>query len=187
MGDGHPLGSGRRVKGQHRPCPARVVRVVILSQRAEELPSMRRFLVALAAALPLAGCQAVMYGTASDFNQISIGMTRAEVIQRLGKPSAISASPPVEYLIYRKMAAVAAYWPDDYYVEIQAGHVASFGQKGDFDTTKDPTLNVNVTTGGSPATATGKLKQLDELFELKKKGAITEAEYQKAKAELLSQ
>lgn len=42
--------------------------------------------LALIAVLLLTGCQAVVYGTASDFDKVAIGMTKQQVIQTLGSP-----------------------------------------------------------------------------------------------------
>ena len=53
----------------------------------------------------LTGCQAAIYGTASDFEGLSLGMTKAEVIRVLGSPVAVHADGDEgeEYLIYKRM------------------------------------------------------------------------------------
>jgi hypothetical protein len=94
----------------------------------------------------LVGC-----ATAHKMNSISLGMTKQQVIQTLGRPVSTSAHSGVEYLNYR----FAETGDDDfygiykpYYVRIVDGKVESYGRLGDFDSTKVPetktTLDVNV-------------------------------------------
>jgi hypothetical protein len=134
-----------------------------------------------------------MYGTAKDFNQISVGMSRTEVIQVLGQPSSIAASAAGEYLIYRKMDAVISDWPKDYFVKIENGKVSSYGKKGDFNSTKDPTVDINVKkdvtitehSNHESNNNQSKLDQIEKLYKLKQSGALTEEEYQTQKEVLL--
>lgn len=51
---------------------------------------MRLRLVLLVAISQL-GCQAIAYGTASDFNGMRLGMSHAEVINQLGPPLSTEA------------------------------------------------------------------------------------------------
>jgi hypothetical protein len=77
---------------------------------------------------------------AKDINAISLGMTKQEVIERLGNPASISATKGVEYLNYR-------YYEDDkdmwwgithpYYVQIIDGKVTAYGRHGDFGVAED--------------------------------------------------
>ncbi len=47
-------------------------------------------LIIVLAAFALAGCQAVVYGTASEFEKLSIGMTKDQVVELLGKPTEVA-------------------------------------------------------------------------------------------------
>ena len=80
-------------------------------------------------------------------NSVSIGMTKQEVISVLGPPTSISAKEGAEYLNYRFFeTGLAAYHgiTSPYFVRIINGKVESYGRLGDFDSTKDPTLNINM-------------------------------------------
>lgn len=80
-----------------------------------------------------------------DFDRISVGMNKGQVISTLGKPDETSATSGTEYLKYG--------WdnPFDgivgpvewYFVRFVNGKVDSYGKVGDFDSTKDPTININ--------------------------------------------
>lgn len=145
----------------------------------------------------LTGCQAAFYGTAQDFNKISVGMSKAEAIQKLGEPASTAAFPGGEYLTYRRMAAVVSDWPKDYFVKVIDDKVVSFGRKGDFDSTKNATVDLNVRSATtstvtttdrdkSSAVPSSKLAELEQLFKLKQQGAISDDEYQAQKAKLLA-
>jgi hypothetical protein len=99
-------------------------------------------LITLLLCLGLYGC-----ATASQLNQISIGMSKEEVIKKMGKPDSTAAIGDKEYLNYRLVpSAEPAQWAnyEPYFVCIQEGKVAAFGAKGDFDSTKDPTQVIKV-------------------------------------------
>jgi hypothetical protein len=49
--------------------------------------------------LPLTGCKGA-WKSAPDFNKISVGMTKAEVLEKIGKPTHVSALEGKEMLIY---------------------------------------------------------------------------------------
>jgi hypothetical protein len=153
---------------------------------------MRRKLV-IGLLVALTGCQAAMYGTASQLNQITTGMPKAEVLAKLGTPNSTAASDGGEFLTYRWMEAVATAWPQDYFVFLVDGRVASFGKKGDFNSTKDPTIGINIksdTTVREDARRTSvaepdKIQKLEQLFKLQQQGAITKQEYDEQKVVLL--
>jgi len=88
-------------------------------------------LVAVAAAIFLAGCQAMVYGTASDFEKISLGMTKEQVIQTLGSPVSVSADGDKgeEYLIYKRMKHAISEWPRTYSVTLRGGKVIKYGEQ----------------------------------------------------------
>lgn len=115
----------------------------------------------------IAGCA----GTTQKTLSLSVGMSKPEVIEAMGKPSSSRASDGVEYLIYKlqpgtslgagTVCGVAGVFTlglsyanpecrgghyEDHFVKLQGGRVVSYGKVGDFDSTKDPTLNVNVKT-----------------------------------------
>lgn len=90
------------------------------------------------------------YGKRPDFSQLKVGMSHQEVVEIMGKPDETAASNNVVYLTYRFTP-----WYDhngddgnaeDYFVRFIDNKVDSFGKKGDFDSTKEPsqTINVNV-------------------------------------------
>ncbi len=90
---------------------------------------LKRVLLALTVAL--SGCQAVVYGTASDFQKLSLGMTKAQVIEVLGAPVAVSADGDKgeEYLIYKRMKHAISEWPRTYSVTLRAGKVVKYGEQ----------------------------------------------------------
>lgn len=79
----------------------------------------------------LTGCQAAMYGTASDLNDLSIGMPKAEVIKALGEPSSTGANGDAheEYLIYRRMKHTIAWGPTWYKITLKNGAVSAWGEE----------------------------------------------------------
>ena len=83
--------------------------------------------------LGLGGCQAAIYGTAADFEKISLGMTKAEVIQILGSPVSVSADADKgeEQLIYKRMKHAISAWPRTYAVTLREGKVVKYGEQYD--------------------------------------------------------
>ena len=81
----------------------------------------------------LSGCQAIVYGTASDFEKISIGMSKIQVLENLGSPVAISADgdKDEEYLIYKRMKHAISQWPRTYSVTLRSGKVIKYGEQYD--------------------------------------------------------
>jgi hypothetical protein len=79
----------------------------------------------------LTGCQAVVYGTATDFEKISIGMTKSQVIERLGSPVSIGADGEKgeEYLVYKRMKHAISEWPRTYQVTLRNGIVYKYGEQ----------------------------------------------------------
>jgi SmpA/OmlA family protein len=99
--------------------------------------------ILLCAAMILTGC-----ATAPKMNQLSVGMTKQEVVKIMGQPAS-TASPGhgIELLRYHlSETGDQAYYgfTQEYFVKLVGGKVDSYGKLGDFDSTKDPTLNVNV-------------------------------------------
>jgi hypothetical protein len=89
--------------------------------------------IIMLAALALAGCQAVVYGTASEFEKLSIGMTKDQVVELLGKPTSIGADgeKSEEYLIYKRMKHAISAWPRTYQVTLRNGKVIKYGEQYD--------------------------------------------------------
>ena len=140
----------------------------------------------------------MMYGTAARLNEISIGMPKEEVIKRLGNPSTTATDGNSEYMIYHWVEKVVGYpnFPQDYFVSIKNGHVFGYGRKGDFGTTRNPGMDINVqekieiskpdSKSESQKSEKSDYEQLDKLYRLKQEGAITEDEYLEHKKKLLS-
>ena len=131
----------------------------------------------------------------ADLTRISIGMSKEQVIQAIGKPTRVAVQGPFEYLEYEAFdTQVTAWsWADKtniraMYVRLVNGRVESFGKKGDFDSTKNPATDLNVnhkieskvtTTGSGVSTQPFDLKtELEKLDSMKKGGLLSEAEYQ---------
>ena len=94
----------------------------------------------IVATLFLAGCVAP---TTYRMNNLALGMSKAEAIAVMGAPRSVAATDGVEILVYR--LATTALDTDgsdtsDYFVKLVEGKVAAYGQRGDFDSTKDPTI-----------------------------------------------
>jgi hypothetical protein len=162
-------------------------------------------LAAIFAAILLAGCQ-----TSSALNNVHIGMTKAEVQSLLGTPDSTSAQANVEYMTYY-LTSDAGYGRDQpYMVRLVNGKVESFGRFAQlFDLYNRPVTNATpgqpdfpqlgissaagalvgpVVPGGyAPVAKPDLVAELAKLKELKDQGALTDEEFQKAKAKLLAQ
>jgi len=94
-------------------------------------------------------CLLVAAGCANSekMNSLSIGMTKGEVIQVMGRPSS-TASPQrgVEVLRYELSSTGDQAWygiTDTYYVKLVNGRIESYGMLGDFDSGRDLAVDVN--------------------------------------------
>jgi len=87
-------------------------------------------------------------GTTANLNRISLGMTKEEVIQEIGRPDSVSAKDNAEYLVYYwatpKQIFVDENSLPEYFVRLVDGKVESYGKKGDFDTTKPPEQKLTI-------------------------------------------
>lgn len=102
---------------------------------------MNRFLV-IAVTLILAACAAPM---SKRMNSLALGMTKADAIAIMGTPNSTRAADGVEYLTYRLSTSLLdtdGSDTSDYFVKIVEGKVAAYGERGDFDSTKNPTIEV---------------------------------------------
>ena len=98
---------------------------------------MRGFALALAFFL-LCGC-----ATPDRMNRLSIGMTKAEVIDQLGSPDSSAGQGNAEVLKYQlgnDHPLTHRGW-ETYFVRLVSGKVESYGKMGDFDSA---TINLNV-------------------------------------------
>lgn len=87
-------------------------------------------IIIIAAAL-MSGCQALVYGTAADFQRIALGMTKAQVVEILGTPVSVSADGDKgeEQLIYKRMKHAISEWPRTYAVTLRDGRVVRYGEQ----------------------------------------------------------
>ena len=83
------------------------------------------------------------FKTRPDFSKIDVGMTKAQVLAILGEPEENKAQASVSYIVYWD-CVTSGFTVDKYFVRFIGGKVESFGSMGDFDSTKDPTLNINI-------------------------------------------
>ena len=68
--------------------------------------------------------------SAVKMNDVRVGMTKAEVIDVLGKPSSTSAMDGIVFLKYRFYNN--SVFSDGFYVKLKDGKVEAYGQVGDF-------------------------------------------------------
>jgi hypothetical protein len=116
--------------------------------------------------LMLVGCA----GTASKTNQLSLGMTKSQVVEVMGEPTSSRATDGIEYMVYRLTAGSTAgtnagcaalgvitfgmayaVRPEctggervDYFAQFKDGKLISYGKVGDFNSTKNPALDLNI-------------------------------------------
>ena len=139
----------------------------VLSERVvvckNEIKIMRLSILLILALL--VGCA----GTAKKTNSLSLGMTKAEVISAMGDPISTRASDGAEYMIYELSSGTGAgaaaacgmagiftlgiIYADDrctgglkeeYFMKFIDGKLDSYGKVGDFNSTKDPSVNMKV-------------------------------------------
>lgn len=115
-------------------------------------------------ALAALGCSS----SAKKLNQVSVGMSKAEVMEVLGDPNETRASEGVEYLMYELRKAPGGgtqtacavggvatwglaylfkgcqYSDDDYFVQLRDGRVNAYGRIGDFNSTQNPEATINI-------------------------------------------
>ena len=87
--------------------------------------------VLLSILLLLSGCQAMIYGTSADFQNISLGMTKEQVISVLGSPVSTEADADKgeEQLVYKRMKHAISEWPRSYVVVFRNGRVVKYGEQ----------------------------------------------------------
>lgn len=90
-------------------------------------------ILAIVLLLTLGGCSR----PSSDLSRLSLGMSKAEVIQLLGNPRETSVAEGVEVLRYEYVpgdSALSAWWwgrraEEPYFVRLRDGKVSAWGEK----------------------------------------------------------
>ena len=150
-------------------------------------------LVLLLAAL-FTGC-----ASADQLNKLRIGMSKDQVVAILGQPDSTSAQSNIEYMTYY-LSNDNSYGRDQpYMVRLVEGKVESFGRFLQlFDIYNRPVggngMGQTITPLGGPSVPLSAMRpsapdlatSLAKLKTLKDQGALTDEEFQKAKAKLLS-
>lgn len=123
-----------------------------------------------------------------DLSRISVGMSKEEVVSRLGKPHEVAQQGQTEYFTYNfdhpfdgRPAIV-----ESYYVRFVKGIVESYGRKGDFDSTKGPAVEPRVSedSEANPCDLYVELKKLEELHN---DGLLTDEEFRAQKKKVLEE
>jgi outer membrane protein assembly factor BamE (lipoprotein component of BamABCDE complex) len=144
-------------------------------------PSVR--LVVLLVSLVAAGC--VTPGASfvrPNLGKIGVGMTKPEVISILGEPHEVARQGATEYFTYNfdhpfdGRAAIV----ESYFVRFVSDKVESFGRRGDFDSTKNPAVDINVNRKAPSATGQpcDLYTQLRKLEQLRTDRLLTDAEFE---------
>ena len=83
-------------------------------------------------------------------NRLNLGMTKQEVVSVLGEPNSTAApGGGIEILRYNLTSPAddplhIHHISNEYFVKLVNDKVQSYGKMGDFDSTKDPTLDLNI-------------------------------------------
>ena len=109
--------------------------------------------------------------TSSKTNQLSLGMSKQDALSTMGEPTTSRAVDGTEYFVYKLTPGTgvgkgigcafmgfatfgAAYVIDDdctggkqfdFFLQFRESKLVSYGRVGDFDSTKNPTLDINKT------------------------------------------
>ena len=87
------------------------------------------------AALILVGCTT----SARSLNKVSVGMTKAQVVEVLGQPQSTRDKEGIEYLHYQFSEQGDMIWwkpQHDYFVRLTNGVVDAWGKPGDFNSNR---------------------------------------------------
>ena len=128
-----------------------------------------------------------------DLTLITVGMTKDEVTTKIGKPTRVAVQHGLEVFEYeaydeanRPFVGLVKSNYRYLFVRFLSGKVESFGRKGDFDSTKNPTSELKIDqkiTGGSaaggapPPEKFDLASELQKLEQMKKDGLLNEDEY----------
>jgi outer membrane protein assembly factor BamE (lipoprotein component of BamABCDE complex) len=142
-----------------------------------------KYLILAVTMIFLASCT----GTSYKMNDLSIGMTKEDVISALGKPVSVSAKDGTEYLNYRFSENSDQEFlglTKPYFVRLISGKVDSYGKLGDFDSIQKPTIKIE--TQEEIKIRDGDLYgELKKIKELRDDGILTEQEFQVEKGKIL--
>lgn len=103
---------------------------------------MKNILVLIGLSLSFTGCVTVT--NPQRMNDLTVNMSKKEVLSVMGKPSSTAAPNSRVELLRYKMAGKTDWYAEEYFIRLVDGKVESYGKMGDFDSTKDPTLNINI-------------------------------------------
>lgn len=132
----------------------------------------------------LSGC-----ATSGKLNNVSIGISKEEVVTAMGNPVSVSAQGGIEYLNYRLSEThdnAVRGWTTPYYVRLVKGKVDSFGRAGDFDSTKTPTIKIQKDENVNVQNSSDLYSELKKLQGLRDDGIITEEEFQTQKKRIVN-
>jgi outer membrane protein assembly factor BamE (lipoprotein component of BamABCDE complex) len=128
-------------------------------------------------------------------NQIQPGMTKQEVIKIMGPPVTVASDGGAEYMTYRLATSFGDFNgsdTSDYFVRIIDGKVDAYGQKGDFNTTKNPTADFNINQNVRTEKRSVGQEKNDDLYtklrklqQLRDDKVITEEEFQRLKKQAI--
>ena len=117
-----------------------------------------------------------------SFDRISVGMTKEQVKAVIGKPDAVATQGKTEYWNYKETWDMGVQLRGWWFVRFIDGKVESFGQRGDFDSTKDPTQKIIIDKTDKitmdSVTKFDLATELAKLEKLKKDGLISAEDYE---------
>jgi hypothetical protein len=83
--------------------------------------------------------------TPKKFNRLSLGMTKAQIIEAIGDPDSTKAGDGVEVLEYELLEGEIVGHPVPYWAIVQDGKLIKYGRAGDFGTSV-PTQRIQLDT-----------------------------------------
>ena len=117
-----------------------------------------------------------------SFDRISVGMTKEQVRAVIGKPDAVATQGKTEYWNYEETWDLGYQHSGWWFVRFIDGKVESFGQRGDFDSTKDPTQKIIIDKTDKitmdSVTKFDLATELAKLEKFKKDGLISAEDYE---------
>jgi SmpA / OmlA family len=90
---------------------------------------MLKLLTLISLVFTLCGCQSMIYGRASDTDQLKLGMTKAQVIEVMGSPVSTEVDEHQERLIFKKMKHTVSMWPRTFEVTLRDNAVVKWGEQ----------------------------------------------------------
>ena len=108
---------------------------------------MKKLIVSLLL-VGVAGC----VSTGKKLNNVSLGMTKPEVVRVMGTPDSVKGADGVEVLVYSvdKLWTTERYtYTGDYWIELKNGRVTKYGKPVDFNMANPPTQKVIIERQGA--------------------------------------